>query len=147
MAIVGHIEFAVRYADVSCRFYEAALKPLGFERIITVGRDRPDGSIRHGLGRNGRPSLWIHDGDKRQAGLHVAIEVPRPSLVDDFHRAALQAGGADNGPPGMRLRHHAGCYTAQVLDPDGVNVEVVCRASGGGTSAASTRTASAPSRP
>jgi predicted lactoylglutathione lyase len=42
--------------------------------------------------------------------------------VDAFHRAALAAGGKDNGAPGMREEYG---YAAFVLDPDGHNVEAV----------------------
>ena len=46
--------------------------------------------------------------------------------VDAFHRAAIAAGGKDNGPPGLRPHYHASYYGAFVLDPDGHNIEVVC---------------------
>ena len=49
--------------------------------------------------------------------------------VDAFHKAAIAAGGKDNGPPGPRPEYHAGYYSAFVLDPDGNNVEAVCHAS------------------
>ena len=43
-----------------------------------------------------------------------------------FHGAALAAGAADNGPPGLREIYHPSYYGAFVLDPDGHNVEAVC---------------------
>ena len=46
--------------------------------------------------------------------------------VDEFHAAALAAGGQDNGPPGMRVDYHPNYYGAFVLDPDGHNIEAVC---------------------
>jgi len=45
--------------------------------------------------------------------------------VDAFHEAALEAGGRDNGAPGLRPEYHAGYYGAFVLDPDGNNIEAV----------------------
>jgi predicted lactoylglutathione lyase len=47
------------------------------------------------------------------------------ATVDEFHRAALAAGGRDNGVPGVRPHYHAGYYAAFVIDPDGNNVEAV----------------------
>jgi hypothetical protein len=43
-----------------------------------------------------------------------------------FHRAALAAGGKDNGPPGLRPHYHANYYGAFVVDLDGNNIEAVC---------------------
>ena len=46
--------------------------------------------------------------------------------VDAFYKAAMAAGGRDNGPPGLRPHYHENYYGAFVLDPDGHNIEVVC---------------------
>lgn len=127
MGIIDHIEFAVRDAEISRQFYERALAPLGFELIISVGPDRTrTGGTRHGLGSNGYPRLWVHDNETSGRGTHIAFAAENRSLVDAFYRAALDAGGTDNGPPGVRQHYHANYYAAYVLDPDGVNVEVVC---------------------
>ena len=45
-----------------------------------------------------------------------------------FRTAALDAGGKDNGPPGLRPHYHANYYAAFVFDLDGNNVEAVCHA-------------------
>ena len=128
MSLIDHIEFAVRDAEVSRRFYELALAPLGFELIITVGAERTrTGGTRHGLGTGGYPCLWIHDRESHGQGTHVAFAADSRSLVDAFYQAAIAAGGRDNGPPGIRQHYHANYYAAYVLDPDGVNVEVVCQ--------------------
>jgi predicted lactoylglutathione lyase len=55
----------------------------------------------------------------------VAFLAPDRTTVDAFHRAAIEAGGTDNGAPGLRPQYHAGYYAAYVLDPDGNNVEAV----------------------
>jgi catechol 2,3-dioxygenase-like lactoylglutathione lyase family enzyme len=47
-------------------------------------------------------------------------------LVKAFHRAALAAGGRDNGAPGERPHYHEHYFGAFVLDPDGHNIEAVC---------------------
>jgi len=128
MTILDHIEFAVQDAEASRRFYEQALAPLDIVRIITVGPERTrNGGTRHGFGKNGYPSLWIHDNEAPGTGTHIAFAANRQSIVDAFHRTALEAGGIDNGPPGIRSHYHANYYAAYVLDPDGINVEVVCQ--------------------
>jgi catechol 2,3-dioxygenase-like lactoylglutathione lyase family enzyme len=128
MTILDHIEFAVSDAEASRRFYEHALAPLDFVRVITVGPDRArTGGTRHGFGKDGYPSLWIHDNEAPGTGMHIAFAAEGRSIVDAFYQAALNAGGTDNGPPGVRTRYHAHYYAAYVLDPDGVNVEVVCQ--------------------
>jgi predicted lactoylglutathione lyase len=48
------------------------------------------------------------------------------ATVDAFHAAALEAGGSDNGDPGLREDYHPTYYGAFVRDPDGNNIEVVC---------------------
>lgn len=128
MTIIDHVEFAVRDAEVSRRFYEQALAPLDFTRIITVGPDRTrSGGTRHGFGKDGYPRLWVHDNETPGEGAHIAFAAASRSVVEAFHHAALAAGGSDNGAPGVRAHYHDHYYAAYVLDPDGVNVEVVCQ--------------------
>jgi len=57
--------------------------------------------------------------------VHLAFPARENAAVDAFHRAALEAGYRDNGPPGERPRYHPGDYAAYVFDPDGHNIEVV----------------------
>lgn len=55
---------------------------------------------------------------------HLAFQARDKAMVDAFHKAALAAGGKDNGAPGIR-KYHPGYYGAFVLDPDGNNIEAV----------------------
>ncbi|MDF4004314.1 VOC family protein [Luteibacter sahnii] len=121
MPLIDHIEFAVTDAEASRRFYEQALAPLGVTLVIS--RDA-NGRTRHGFGRDGYPSLWIHDQGTPGDG-HVAIQADSREAVNAFHQAALAAGGRDNGPPGIRSHYQANYYAAFVLDPDGFNVEAL----------------------
>lgn len=57
--------------------------------------------------------------------LHIAFPATENQTVDDFHRAAIEAGYRDNGTPGERRIYHPGYYSAYVLDPDGNNIELV----------------------
>ena len=56
----------------------------------------------------------------------MAFTASDREMVDAFHAAALAAGAADNGGPGVREIYHPDYYGAFVLDPDGNNVEAVC---------------------
>ena len=55
-----------------------------------------------------------------------AIRADNRATVDAFYKAAIAAGGRDNGPPGIRPHYHPNYYGAFVLDPDGHNIEAVC---------------------
>lgn len=109
-------------------FYTAALAPLGYALITELGPEITGHTRVAGFGEKGKPDFWIsHDdsapGDRH---VHVAFRAANRKQVDDFHRAALAAGGRDNGPPGVRAHYHPDYYGAFVLDPDGHNIEAVC---------------------
>ena len=72
-----------------------------------------------------RTTSRIVPGGPTQPPLHLAFPAPDHAAVEAFHRAALAAGGRDNGEPGLRPRYHATYYAAYALDPDGHNVEAV----------------------
>jgi catechol 2,3-dioxygenase-like lactoylglutathione lyase family enzyme len=73
----------------------------------------------------GPGSFSVLSGDHVTEDLHIAFAAPDDQTVDDFHRAATEAGYRDNGTPGERRVYHPGYYSAYVLDPDGNNVELV----------------------
>jgi hypothetical protein len=81
-----------------------------------------------GFGREGKPDFWIGGEGKIDKPLHVAIAAEDRLTVDAFYKAALGAGGKDNGAPGLRPHYHANYYAAFVLDFDGHNIEAVCHA-------------------
>jgi catechol 2,3-dioxygenase-like lactoylglutathione lyase family enzyme len=74
----------------------------------------------------GKPDFWIGGEGKLDKPLHIAIVAEDRATVDAFYRAALAAGGRDNGSPGVRPQYHPNYYGAFVLDPDGHNIEAVC---------------------
>src|SRR5262249_33255508 len=106
-------------------FYLAALAPLGYQPIKELPSHlAPDGAV--GLGVPPKPDFWIAGGRPQSPPLHVAFRAASRAAVDSFYKAALAAGGRDNGPPGIRAHYHPNYYGAFVLDPDGHNVEAVC---------------------
>lgn len=115
----GHVDHLwIRVADVeaSKRFFELVASHAGFR----LNREAP--SRAQFTGRSGSFSVVVGPVTKN---LHVAFPVDDNASVDAFHRAALDAGYRDNGPPGERAVYHPGYYSAFVLDPDGNNVELV----------------------
>jgi catechol 2,3-dioxygenase-like lactoylglutathione lyase family enzyme len=73
-----------------------------------------------------RPSYWVEGSRAGINQMHVAFEAEDHAMVDEFYRAALAAGGRDNGKPGEREGGDT-YYGAFVLDPDGNNIEAVAR--------------------
>lgn len=126
--MLDHIGFSVSNMKVSRVFYEKALKPLGIAPVMEVKPEMTGTSDSHvGFG-TGRPFFWIGTGGKVSVGTHVAFAAQSRKTVDEFHAAALAAGGRDNGKPGLRPHYHENYYGAFVLDPDGNNIEAVCHA-------------------
>ena len=126
--MLDHIGFSVSELNRSRSFYERALAPLGVVKIMEVTAEQTGDSGHVGFGEAGKPYFWIGDsaGKALQGTLHVAFVAADRAAVDAFHRAALAAGGRDNGAPGLRAHYHPTYYGAFVLDPDGHNVEAVC---------------------
>jgi predicted lactoylglutathione lyase len=73
------------------------------------------------------PEFWLARGEPGSMPVHIAFRVSSRALVDAFYNAAIAAGGRDNGAPGLRPQYHPNYYGAFVLDPDGHNIEAVCR--------------------
>jgi catechol 2,3-dioxygenase-like lactoylglutathione lyase family enzyme len=117
-----HVSLVVRDFNASRAFYDAALAPLG-AGVRFEGAD-PEGHPFAGYGRD-RPMFWLNARGEVSGPVHIAFAAASRAEVDAFHRAALAAGGQDNGPPGPRPEYGPNYYGAFVLDPDGLNVEAV----------------------
>lgn len=122
-----HVGFGVADFQRSAAFYDAALAPLGVRQLYVVPKEFTGGANAVGYGAE-RPMFWISDRNATQGKLHVAFAAATRDQVDAFYEAALKAGGRDNGAPGLRPHYDKDYYGAFVLDPDGFNVEAVCRA-------------------
>ncbi|HZR95262.1 MAG TPA: VOC family protein [Gaiellaceae bacterium] len=119
--MLDHVALNVRDYRASRAFYERALEPLGYGVVMSM-----DEWNACAFGEDGKPSFWVVEREPFGTGTHVAFAVDDRSLVDAFHAAATAAGGADNGPPGLREHYTPTYYAAFVLDPDGNNAEAVC---------------------
>jgi catechol 2,3-dioxygenase-like lactoylglutathione lyase family enzyme len=118
--MIDHTGFGVRDYAASKAFYERALAPLGITLIMEVME------AAAGFGQDGKPIFWLEQRRTPVTEVHVAFLAEDRATVDAFHAAALEAGGTDNGAPGLREIYHPTYYGAYVLDPDGNNVEAVC---------------------
>ena len=117
--MIDHI--GIRVADLarSVLFCRQALAPLGYEVLM-------DFDFGVGLGRDGKPDLWLYPGAPGGVDTHVALAAQDRAAVDAFHAAALAAGARDTGAPRLRPEYHPNYYGAFVADPDGHNLEAVC---------------------
>ena len=127
--MIDHIGFAVSDYERAKAFYAKALAPLGYVLVMeATATQTASGAPAAGFGAGGKPDFWIGGGGKLEKPVHVAVVAIDRETVDKFHRAALAAGGKDNGAPGLRPHYHPNYYAAFVLDPDGHNIEAVCHA-------------------
>jgi catechol 2,3-dioxygenase-like lactoylglutathione lyase family enzyme len=117
--LLDHIGLPVADVQRSKAFYQQALAPLGITLMM-----EPSGQAA-GFGKEGKPFFWLEPRPAVQR-VHVAFAADDRATVDAFHAAALEAGGTDNGAPGVREIYHPHYYGAYVLDPDNNNVEAVC---------------------
>lgn len=120
--MIDHVSVAVRDLAASTRFYEAVLGTLGFEKL-----DASPATV--GFGKK-YPEFWINLRSDMTpvdatSGAHVCLRARSTEMVDAFHAAALGAGGASDGAPGLRPQHGEGYYAAFVRDPDGNRIEAV----------------------
>ncbi|WP_087724907.1 VOC family protein [Pandoraea sp. PE-S2T-3] len=127
--MIDHMEVMVSDFATSRAFYRDALAAIGYSLIAEKSAAETGNTDIAGYGENGHPDFWISRGTPNRPALHVAFRVPARHIVDAFHRAAVAAGGTDNGGPGLRERYGPNYYAAFVIDPDGHNIEAVCYAS------------------
>ena len=115
-----HIGLKVSDLAKSVRFYKAALEALGYE---LCSQDEASASF----GPAKWPALWLAAAKGTTGpGVHVAFRAGDHAAVKRFHQQGLEAGGRDNGAPGLRADYSPTYYAAFLIDPDGNNVEAVC---------------------
>jgi len=120
--MIDHVSVGVADLDRAARFYQATLATLGFSRLVS----RP---ATIGFGKT-YPEFWINLRENmatvpRQSGTHICMRARTTAEVDAFHAAALTAGGASDGAPGLRPHDRVKYYAAFVIDPDGNRIEAV----------------------
>ena len=111
--LIDHVHLRVADLGASRRFYRAALEAVG--RLDAFGEND------HAFWAD---ELYVDRAEGPVSRVHLAFQARNEAAVQAFHRAAIAAGGRDNGEPGLR-RYGASYYAAFVLDPDGNNIEAV----------------------
>ena len=114
-----HIVFGVSDYATSKLFYMKALDVLGIEVVV-------ENELGVELSADGETSLCLVHTKEKPAHLHLAFRAKARRQVDAFYRDALEAGGLDNGAPGVRPEYNKNYYAAFITDPDGHNIEMVC---------------------
>jgi catechol 2,3-dioxygenase-like lactoylglutathione lyase family enzyme len=123
--MINHVSIGVRDIVKTKRFYDAALKPLGYKPLS-------ESATSLGYGKDA-VALWIAVAEHPvpadlKSGLHFCFDAPTRKSVAAFHAGALGAGGHDNGQPGLRADYGDNYYAAFVVDPDGYRLEAYCAA-------------------
>ncbi len=121
--MLNHVSVGVADVERAARFYDAALAALGYKRVMEF----LPYAVAYGVRA---PQLWVQIPNDRNAasvgnGAHVAFNAATKNAVHAFHRAALNAGGMDDGAPGPRPDYGPNYYGAFVRDPDGNKIEAV----------------------
>ena len=119
--MIDHVSIAVRDLATGAAAYEAVLATLGYARLVA----RPD---TVGFGKK-YPEFWLNRratmASAPGSGAHVALRAVSAEAVDAFHHAALAAGFACDGAPGLRPEYSSRYYAAFVRDADGNRIEAV----------------------
>ena len=123
---IDHTSLSVADFDAAKKFYSAALAPLRIGVLMEFPKSVTGNVDVAGLGADGKPFLWLASGGKTTPHVHLAFRAETRDQVDAFYKAAIAAGGKDNGGPGVRELYHPNYYGAYVLDPEGHNIEAVC---------------------
>ena len=114
--MLDHIGVNVSDYESAKAFYALAMEPIAGVGGFSMGDRGPQGAF----------PFWIGEGRGAPTVGHIAFTATDRATVDAFHAAALAAGGADNGAPGIRELYHPDYYGAYVLTADGLNLEAVC---------------------
>ncbi len=120
--MIGYVTLGTNDLPRAAAFYDALLAEIGARRLMDYGRgysygDSPD-----------KPTLAIVTPyDTRAAtagnGVMVALSVDSRAKVDRVYRKALELGGTDEGPAGLRRE---GFYAGFFRDLDGNKLGVFC---------------------
>lgn len=121
--MIDHLSIGVQRLDRTRQFYDAALGAIGC-RCLSEDKS----SLGYG---SEAAVFWLYAVERPvpaddRPGLHLCFSAPTRRSVDQFHAAALAAGGRDNGPPGLRASYGPNYYAAFVVDPDGYRIEAYC---------------------
>lgn len=124
--MIGYVVLGTNDLPRAKSFYDTLLAEIGVSRLMEFGN--------RGYGwaaSMDQPMLCImtpYDGEPATVGNGVmaGISVASRDLVDQIYSKALELGGADEGPPGLRAVGGEGFYAAYFRDLDGNKLDVFC---------------------
>ena len=117
--MIDHFNLPVTDVELSRRFYTPVLRTLGLQFLVQDG-------TAIGYGKDSW-HFGLVASDPPIPRLHLAFKADSHAKVEAFYRAGLNAGAVSNGAPGYRPQYDAEYYAAFLIDPDGHNIEAVCR--------------------
>ncbi len=124
----SHITIGIEDLARAVSFYDAALAPLGIQRV--------PGTKYAGWASWQQPghaeTLWVGKPQNGKPANHgngwmVAFSASSRAAVDAAYAAAIGAGGTDEGPPGPRPQFAEDYYGAYVRDLEGNKLHFVTR--------------------
>ena len=123
MAIFTHVTVGTNDLAKARSFYDAVLTPLGYKRLKDLG---DNGSI---WGESA-PEFFVLKPANGQAATHanggtISFVAPNRAAVTAFHKAALAAGGRDEGAVGPR-GWAPNAYAGYARDLDGNKIAAYC---------------------
>ena len=127
--MLHHLSLGTPNIEAAIRFYDAVLAPLGYVRVWSDLRPGEQGQAV-GYGAEGSDDKLaikqVTAAIPNIPGFHLAFTANTRVQIEAFYKAALSAGGRDNGPPGLRRDYGANYFAAFVTDPDGHRLEAEC---------------------
>jgi len=122
--VYSHVTVGTSDVKRSERFYDAVMVVLGHPVLFKNAK-----ALAYGTG-TGEKFFVLYPFDGKEArpgnGVHAAFKADSRAMVDAFHKAALESGGSDEGPPSLRPHYHPNYYGAYIRDPDGNKLQAVC---------------------
>lgn len=118
--MIGYVTVGSNDLDKSRSFYDALMPVIGAGRIMEFG----DNFTMYGTGM-GKPGFAVckpYDGHAATAGNGnmASIACDSRAKVDTLYAKAIELGGSDEGPPGVRGDDGPQAfYGAYFRDPDG----------------------------
>jgi catechol 2,3-dioxygenase-like lactoylglutathione lyase family enzyme len=127
--VFSHITLGTNDISKAAEFYDAVMVALGHPLLFKAPQALAYGEP------TGEKLFVLHPYDGNAArpgnGVHAAFKTDTRAKVDAFYKAALEHGGTDEGPPGLRPHYHPNYYGAYVRDPDGNKLQAVCHRKAG----------------
>ena len=119
--MLHHVSVGVSDVARATGFYDSVLGALGYKRVMEF--------LPYALAYGAvAPEFWVQLPANRIAatvgnGVHVGFKARSKEAIHAFHRAALAAGGTDEGAAGPRPDYGPDYYGAFVRDLDGNKLE------------------------